>query len=370
MMRWEDERYVRLYTRDTTNWVVAPWQARAILPQVLRKLDRAGHLDLGDDGIDGLAALISFPLDIVQEGMKHWMKVRKDGHATLSMRGSVLVMDNFVTAQECRSTGAQRTREYRERQKVPEHVSPHSDFASPSVTPRHAPSRPVTDGDETSQNVTDGDTVKPTVTDGDSVLCLAVLSRTVPTPLPPAGESGVELSAEIPPSPVAQSAQPANDPSPAEPAPDYDTKSTESRLARAQWLKNAEGGEWVRRYRAAVEKAIARPWNYTSKFPMSELADVIGTHCPDMARAATWLDSIVPRFIESVGEDKPALWSSYNPKGLMRALIEDKISARTPPARSAVAPKPPAPVVSREVSNSCADALLASLARPSEAKVG
>ena len=45
---WANERYeVRLYTRDTPNWTVAPWEARAVLPLILRKLDRKGILDLG-----------------------------------------------------------------------------------------------------------------------------------------------------------------------------------------------------------------------------------------------------------------------------------------------------------------------------------
>ena len=29
-MRWEDERYVRVYTRDTPEWCLLSWEARAL----------------------------------------------------------------------------------------------------------------------------------------------------------------------------------------------------------------------------------------------------------------------------------------------------------------------------------------------------
>lgn len=67
-MRWENERYVRLYTRDSESWKALPWQARCVLMLVLRKLDTAGNLDLGDDGFPGLAALLDMPAELVQAG--------------------------------------------------------------------------------------------------------------------------------------------------------------------------------------------------------------------------------------------------------------------------------------------------------------
>lgn len=94
-MKWSSERYARLYTRDTSNWVAGPWQARAVLPLVLRKLDRAGTLDLDDNGLEGLAAMIGLPVEVVEPGMAWWAK-----KGTLVMVGSVLTMPNYVEAQE------------------------------------------------------------------------------------------------------------------------------------------------------------------------------------------------------------------------------------------------------------------------------
>ena len=76
-MRFEDERYVRLFTKNTPGWCIVPWQARAVLPLILRELDRAGILELGADGEDGLealSALIMVPLDVVKVGLDTWVK--------------------------------------------------------------------------------------------------------------------------------------------------------------------------------------------------------------------------------------------------------------------------------------------------------
>ena len=35
-MRWEDERYVRIYTRDTPSWMLLSWDAQALFLQLLR----------------------------------------------------------------------------------------------------------------------------------------------------------------------------------------------------------------------------------------------------------------------------------------------------------------------------------------------
>jgi hypothetical protein len=38
-MDWANERYVRLFVRDTTTWKLLPWQSRLLLPAILRKLE-------------------------------------------------------------------------------------------------------------------------------------------------------------------------------------------------------------------------------------------------------------------------------------------------------------------------------------------
>jgi hypothetical protein len=153
-MLWEDERYVRLYTRDTTNWVLAPWAAKCVLMAVMRKLDRAGTLDLGDDGMEGLAAIVTGPLDFVTDGMAYWLK-RK----TFEMRGSRLVMVNFLEAQEASASDKKRAREHRERSRdldrldvtIREDTVTHRDDIVPQ---RDEPSREQTNGHAASHAVT------------------------------------------------------------------------------------------------------------------------------------------------------------------------------------------------------------------------
>src|SRR4051794_1870175 len=60
-LRWEDERYVRFYVRDTTDWLMLSWKAQGLFGLILRKVDRAGVLDLGKLGKRGIVAHIGGP---------------------------------------------------------------------------------------------------------------------------------------------------------------------------------------------------------------------------------------------------------------------------------------------------------------------
>ena len=40
-MRFEDERFVRVYTRDTIAWLAMRWESRTVLSMLFRKVDRA-----------------------------------------------------------------------------------------------------------------------------------------------------------------------------------------------------------------------------------------------------------------------------------------------------------------------------------------
>ena len=109
-MRWEDERYVRVYTRDTADWLALGWEARAVFVEIMRKCDRAGIIDLGKHGERSLAAMIGVPLDIVLRSVGLLLE---DG--CVIRNGSKLVIRNFVIAQECSMSPALRSRAYRER---------------------------------------------------------------------------------------------------------------------------------------------------------------------------------------------------------------------------------------------------------------
>lgn len=112
-MRWEDERYVRLYTRDTATWLMVPWQARAVLPLILRKCDRAGIIDLDSDGLAGLAVMIGLPLEVVTVGVEAWVAKR-----TIVLADTRLIVPNYLAAQETRSSDARRKRDQRDRDRA------------------------------------------------------------------------------------------------------------------------------------------------------------------------------------------------------------------------------------------------------------
>jgi hypothetical protein len=109
-MDWSNERYVRLYTRDTTNWTVLSWQARSLWCLLMRKLDRAGVLEMGRHGPRGLAVVVGMPLDVVQPALQELLE---DGCIVLC--GTALVAPNFMDAQDAPQSDAQRKRESRAR---------------------------------------------------------------------------------------------------------------------------------------------------------------------------------------------------------------------------------------------------------------
>lgn len=109
-MRWEDERYVRLYTRDTVDWEMLPWQSRALFPLLLRKVDRAGIIQLGKHGTRGLSSVVGLPVEVTEPGLAGLLD---DGSAEL--HGDALVIKNFIEAQEATASDSKRAREYRER---------------------------------------------------------------------------------------------------------------------------------------------------------------------------------------------------------------------------------------------------------------
>lgn len=117
-MDWSNERYVRVYTRDTTTWKLLDWQARTVLLHLFRKVDRAGVLEVGDDGVMGLAAMLELPIEFVEHAMPQLTRSRSAGvPPTLVKTRTAFVLPNFMDAQEAHQTDAQRQREARARRR-------------------------------------------------------------------------------------------------------------------------------------------------------------------------------------------------------------------------------------------------------------
>jgi len=173
-MDWGSERYVRLFTRDTPEWLCWPWQARALWPLLLRKLDRSGVLQT-KLGPKGIAVLVSMPEDITQTGL---CALLDDGCVRLHELG--YVVPNFIEAQETPHNNAHRQAEWRQRRARDKVVS---------TTKSNATLQPVTARNETLQ----------LVTMSNSVLCCSVPSPSPPLSLslPPSGKDLV-LANEVP----------------------------------------------------------------------------------------------------------------------------------------------------------------------------
>lgn len=144
-MDWSNERYVRLYTRDTDDWLALTWQARALFPLILRKVDRAGFLSTKRGAI-GVAALTGLPREVVEVGLPDLLT---DGAVTECDGGYLL--RNFLEAQEAPQSDKQRARESRHRRRDlvtkrdtqsqnATHESRTATETSHAVTPRHTAS--------------------------------------------------------------------------------------------------------------------------------------------------------------------------------------------------------------------------------------
>ena len=136
-----NERYVRLYTRETTTWRLLGWQGQALLPQLLRMVDRSGVLDLAG----------ATPTEAVAAGLPGWpVEVVDVGLSALIARGvvkhirSALVWGRFLEAQECAMTDAQRAREMRARRRDQAGASHNVTDAAKEPENSIPSSRPVT----------------------------------------------------------------------------------------------------------------------------------------------------------------------------------------------------------------------------------
>lgn len=115
-MDWSNERYVRVYTRDTTTWKLMDWRGRCVLQLLMRKVDRAGVLDVGHDGVLGLAAVLELPIDIVEAGIAQ-LTTSRGGMPTVVDTGTAYVLPNFIEAQEAPASDPHRKRESRARRR-------------------------------------------------------------------------------------------------------------------------------------------------------------------------------------------------------------------------------------------------------------
>lgn len=203
-MRWEDERYVRLYTRDTVDWLALSWDAQALLMQLLRKVDRAGILPLGKRGRAAVPFVFGRP-DMAERIAAALGELEADGCVIVDAER--LVFRNFIEAQEAQHTDKARKRAQRERdrdklvaggfkgsdagadivaslERAQGTANGHAvtDSVTPAVTAGHTETGSVTARD---QNRDSGHAASREVTAGHAVTKNVTPSRAVPCPAVP-----------------------------------------------------------------------------------------------------------------------------------------------------------------------------------------
>jgi hypothetical protein len=110
-MDFQDERYVRLYVRDTLTWKDLGWEGRQLLVLLLRRVDRSGILEIGTSEPAAAAArLEDMPIAVARLGMRRMFELGVAEH-----RGRCLVFPRFMEAQESTKSDRLRQRESRER---------------------------------------------------------------------------------------------------------------------------------------------------------------------------------------------------------------------------------------------------------------
>lgn len=141
-MRWEDEHYVKLYVRDTPTWKAMAWQAKAVWPLLMRKLDKAGLMDCGSLGRRAVALMVDLPDEVVTPGLRSLEEL-----GVIAWHGNTLEAPNFEDAQEAKASDIVRKREERRRAKDKARAAALeapviTNGVSRGVTPGHAVSRP------------------------------------------------------------------------------------------------------------------------------------------------------------------------------------------------------------------------------------
>jgi hypothetical protein len=147
-VNWGDERFVKLYTRDTPDWLALSFDAQALFVLLMRKVDRSGVLQLGKHGKRAVALAIGHA--------SHWERVEPaldelvaDG--CVVMHPEMLVIRNFIEAQEVPASNRRRQAEFRARRR--DAVTSDND-ESQRVTQRNAESHDVTPSNAASHGVT------------------------------------------------------------------------------------------------------------------------------------------------------------------------------------------------------------------------
>jgi len=110
-MRWPDEVWIKLYTRDEPDWMAMSWQARGLFVLLMRAVDRAGILSLkGKQKLKAVAVTVRAQWMEIEAPLQELLD---DGCVRYSEIEGKLWIPNFVDAQTSTMSDVGRKRKSR-----------------------------------------------------------------------------------------------------------------------------------------------------------------------------------------------------------------------------------------------------------------
>jgi len=143
-MDWSNERWRKLYIRDTEDDRLLSWESRALWHEMIKRCDDSGLIRTRR-GASGLALLTDIPAEVVERALPPLLE---DGRVVSA--SEAFVLRNFIEAQEAKSTDRLRKQESRSRARSkalsnsPYDGVTNRDRMSPEVTASHDSSQGVT----------------------------------------------------------------------------------------------------------------------------------------------------------------------------------------------------------------------------------
>lgn len=111
-MKYDDENWIKVYTRDTAGWLALSWQARGLMLEIARRLPKhSGELSLGRRGLEAIAALVRAPWAEIEPFISELID---DGRLEYDAEQKIIRDPQHADRQNAVASGAARTRKWRE----------------------------------------------------------------------------------------------------------------------------------------------------------------------------------------------------------------------------------------------------------------
>ena len=197
-MKYDEENWFKVYTRDTAGWLAASWQARGLALEIGRKLPKStGELSLGRRGLEALASLLRAPWSEIEPYVRELIA---DGRLEYDEKTQTIRDPQHVERQNTIASGALRTRNWRQRKSdPPAEGDPPVTVRDSRVTPRDAS---VTRGDaarleekkeKKEEKDIGADSAAPVLAHTPAPVSEIKHRRKPETPCPPSGASAGEI---------------------------------------------------------------------------------------------------------------------------------------------------------------------------------